>query len=187
MKHTLWSKTVSLLTASAMTAALTLPAVLPVHAENFQFITEIRLETGENAYDTLEAAGFHVMSVGLNAEVTAADQIYLGYKYNTGTPITGILISGDVGDRLELDGIVYECASHTDVDARNGGGSGCLYVTRDERAGAPLVGLDILKADAAEEEELLPIANDGAEVVRRPDGTPCDIERHSETITMYLA
>lgn len=187
MKHTLWSKTVSLLTASAMTAALTLPAVLPVHAENFQFITEIRLETGENAYDTLEAAGFHVMSVGLNAEVAAADQIYLGYKYNTGTPITGILISGDVGDRLEQDGIVYECASHTDVDAGNGGGSGCLYVTRDERAGAPLVGLDILKADAAEGEELLPIANDGAEVVRRPDGTPCDIERHSETITMYLA
>lgn len=187
MKKMLWDRTASLLTASAMTAALMLPAGVPVYAENFQFITEIRLETGENAYDTLEADGYHVMAVGLNADVAAADQICLGYRYDTGSPITNILISGDVGESLEQDGIVYECVGHTDVDAGNGGGTGCIYVTRDERAGAPLVGLDILKADAAEDQELLPIPNDGAEVVRRPDGTPCDIERSSETVTMYLA
>ena len=187
MKKMLWDRTASLLTASAMTAALMLPAGVPVYAENFQFITEIRLETGEDAYDTLESDGYHVMAVGLNADVAAADQICLGYRYDTGSPITNILISGDVGESLEQDGIVYECVGHTDVDAGNGGGTGCIYVTRDERAGAPLVGLDILKADAAEDQELLPIPNDGAEVVRRPDGTPCDIERHSETTTMYLA
>ena len=187
MKKMLWNRTASLLTASAMTAALMLPAGVPVYAENFQFITEIRLETGEDAYDTLESDGYHVMAVGLNANVAAADQICLGYRYDTGSPITNILISGDVGESLEQDGIVYECVGHTDVDAGNGGGTGCIYVTRDERAGAPLVGLDILKADAAEDQELLPIPNDGAEVVRRPDGTPCDIERSSETVTMYLA
>ena len=187
MKHTLLKRAVSLLTASGMAAALTLSAAMPADAENFLFITEITLESGENAYETLEAAGYNVMAVGLNADVDVSGQIYLGYKYNTGAPITNILISGDAGSSLEQNGILYECASHTDVDTGNGGGAGCIYVTHDERAGTPLVGLDILKADAAEEQELLPIPNDGAEVVRKPDGTPCDIEAHSETVTMYLA
>ena len=36
-------------------AALTLLHMVSVGAENIQFITEIRLETGENGYDTLDA------------------------------------------------------------------------------------------------------------------------------------
>ena len=45
----------------------------------------------------------------------------------------------------------------------------------------------MLKANVSDGEQLLPIPNDGAEVVRRPDGAPADIEPKSETVLMYLA
>ena len=178
----------AILTAAAVTAELTVPFMLPVHAENHLFITDIRLETGEDAVDKLEEEGYQVMLTGLNANSENGQQIYLGYKLNEGTPITNIILSPDVGDSLtDGAGIHYDCASHLDVDAGNGGGSGCIYFTHDMSVGAPIVGLDVLRADASENEELYAITNDGAEIVRNQNGTPADFERNSETVTIYLA
>lgn len=163
----------SVLTAAAL-MALQIPA-FPASAQNFLFITDIRLESGENAYDTLEEAGYSVMAVGLNAGVSEGSQVYLGYKTNTGAPITNILLSADVGDSFDTEqNMHYECAGHTDVDAGSGT-TGCLYVTHDAAAGTPLVGLDILRANTGNGEELSAIPNDGAEIVRRSDGTPADL------------
>ena len=126
------------------------------------------------------------MSIGLNAAAAEGSQVYLGYKTNTGAPITNILLSPDVGDSFDTDEqIHYECASHTDVDA-GAGATGCLYVTHDAAAGAPLVGLDILRANSSSGETLPAIPNDGAEIVRSTDGAPADLEAYSDDDTIYL-
>ena len=51
-----------------------------VRAENRLFITGITLAAGEDAYDSLEDAGYHVLSVGLNVSVAGEKQVYIGYK-----------------------------------------------------------------------------------------------------------
>ena len=189
MKSYRWKyRAASILTAAAVTAELTVPFMLPVRAENHLFITDIRLETGEDAVDKLEGEGYQVMLTGLNVASENGQQIYLGYKINEGAPITNIILSPETGDSLTDEaGIIYDCASHLDVDAGNGGGSGCIYFTRDTSVGAPIVSLDVLRADASEDEQLYPITNDGAEIVRNLNGTPADFERNSETVTIYLA
>lgn len=183
MKRTIASRLYAIMTAAAA-VCITVPAV-PVHAENFQFITDVRLASGENAQDELEEAGYSVMAVGLNAPLSET-QVYLGYKLNGGTPITNLLIAPDTGDTVNVGGVQYTCAAHVDVDEGIGGGAGCVYYTRDDRAGKPLVALNVLRADVEKGEELLPIPNDGAEVVRRPDGAPADLEPNSQTALMYL-
>jgi len=184
------------LAAGSAAMILTLAGILPAaaHAENFQFITDIRVEAGEDAYDELEDDGYSVRAVGLNA-ASGEGQIYLGYKINDGDPVTNVVISADVGDAFDSeDGIHYVSAGHVDTEAGNGEGGGCVYMTQDPKAGAPLVGLDILRAggstmgaDLAKKEPLLPITNDGAEIVRKTDGTPADLEVNSADTTIYLA
>ena len=185
-KQIVTKKLISVVGSLAM--MLTLAGVFPAaaHAENSRFITDIRVAAGEEAYDQLEEEGYSVRSVGLNA--TAGDgQVYIGYKINDGDPVTGIVISADVGDAFDTeDGIRYVSAGHVDADANNGEGAGCVYMTQDPKAGDPIVGLDVLRSGGAENKTLLPITNDGAEVVRRTDGTPADLEAGSDT-TIYLA
>lgn len=174
--------------AVSLTMILTLAGIIPAaaHAENFQFITDIRVATGEEAYDELEAKGYSVRAVGLNAK-SGDSQIYIGYKINDGDPVTNVVISPDVGDAFDSeDGIHYVCAGHVDADANNGEGAGCVYMTRDTKAGDPIVGLDVLRSGGAENKKLLPITNDGAEIVRRTDGVPADLEVNSDK-TIYLA
>lgn len=184
MKQRIAGRIAAFLTA-VTAAAMTVPA-FPARAENFLFISEVKLAAGEGAADSLEEAGYRVMAVGLNDSVSAEKQVYLGYKLNTGSPITNLLIAPDSGDTLTQNGVTYTCADHVDVDAGIGS-AGCVYYTKDANAGKPLVGLNVLKANVSDGEQLLPIPNDGAEVVRRPDGAPADIEPKSETVLMYLA
>ena len=75
---------------------LPLAGILPAsaHAENLRFITDIRVEAGEDAYDQLEDEGYSVRSVGLNAD-SGGGQIYIGYKINEGDPVTNVIISPD--------------------------------------------------------------------------------------------
>ncbi|MBQ6353879.1 MAG: hypothetical protein IJJ07_02885 [Lachnospiraceae bacterium] len=193
-KRVVTKKLASIAVAAAM--ILSLSGILPAaaHAESFQFITDIRIEAGEDAYQALEDDGYSVRSVGLNAN-SGDGQIYLGYKINDGDPVTNVVISADVGDAFDSeDGIHYVSAGHVDAEAGNGEGGGCVYMTQDPKAGAPLVGLDILRAggstmgaDLAKKEPLLPITNDGAEIVRKTDGTPADLEVNSADTTIYLA
>ncbi len=173
---------------AAMAVAMTLAGfkTMTVRAENFQFITDIRLAEGEKGMTKLEDDGYSVRVVGLNATSEEDNQIYVGYKYNDGDPITGVVVAADAGDSIDVDGIKYSRASKVDVDANNGGGGGCIYTTTDESAGEPLVGLDILRSGTAKNEKLLPITNDGAQIVRHTDGTPADVEVNSDT-TIYLA
>ena len=178
----------SVLLTVLILATLITTVTLPVNAANTRFITELRMEAGSDAVATLEEDGWSVMRVGLNVTPDPAAQVYLAFKQNTGAPITNVIASPDVGDTLtDSRGIVYTCVSHIDVDEGIEGSGGCLYATKDERAGAPLVGLDDVPAASATSDVLYPITNDGAEIVRTPSGAPADLENAENTGVVYLA
>lgn len=181
-------RVVSALLVVLLTTILIVSTTLPVGAANKRFITELRVEAGEEAVATLEAEGWSVTMVGLNVTSDPASQIYLAYKINTGAPITNVILSPDVGDSYtDKDGISYRCVSHVDVNEGIGGGAGCLYATYDTSVGEPLVGLDVLRDTIGEGEALYPITNDGAEIVRTQTGAPADLEVGSDTSVVYLA
>ena len=183
-KHLL-RRILSVLTAFFLAAATVIPMVVPVYAQNSRFISEVMLAAGEAAAENLEKDGWSVMMTGLNRDVSADRQVYLAYKTNTGDPITNVMIANDAGESLiDHYGISYDRASETDVDEGVGGGAGCLYYTRDKKAGTPLVGFDILRS---KEEPLYPITNDGAEIVRTAEGVPADLEMAAEKSVIYLA
>ncbi len=185
-KHYKFKRVLSVLLALLFAVMLIVPTTLPVSAANKRFITEIRVEAGEDAVDTLEADGFSVTMVGLNISSDPASQVYLGYKMNTGSPITNVILSPDVGDSCtDKDGVSYQCVSHVDVNEGIGGGAGCLYATHDSNAGAGLVGIDVLRGSDGEE-VLYPITNDGAQIVRTPEGAPADLESGGSGV-VYLA
>ena len=187
-KHCKLRRFASVLLAALFIVTLSVSAALPVSAANKRFISELRVEAGEDAIEKLEADGWSVMRVGLNVTPDLSKQVYLAFKLNTGAPVTNLIVSDDVGDTFtDSNGIVYECVSHTDVDTGFESKAGCIYATKDERAGAPLVGLDIIRGDSAEGDVLYPITNDGAEIVRTPSGTPADLENAENTGVVYIA
>ena len=179
---------VSVLLAALLVVTMFVFIAPPVSAANRRFITELRVEAGEEAAAKLEAEGWSVIMVGLNITSDPAAQVYLGYKLNTGSPLTNVIVSPDVGDSFtDENGIVYKCVSHVDVDQGIGGGAGCLYATSDTNVGAPLVGIDVLRSNSDSGKVLYPITNDGAEIVRTPNGAPADLEKGSDTDVIYLA
>lgn len=187
-KHSGSRRLTSVLLTVLILATLITPVTLPVNAANTRFITELRIEAGTDAVATLEEDGWSVMMVGLNVTPDPAAQVYLAFKQNTGAPITNVIASPDVGDTLtDSRGIVYTCVSHVDVDEGIEGSGGCLYATKDERAGAPLVGLDVIRGDSEGGDVLYPITNDGAEIVRTPSGAPADLENAENSGVVYLA
>ncbi|MBR6915291.1 MAG: hypothetical protein IKN36_02930 [Clostridia bacterium] len=186
--HSNCRRLTSFLLAVLIASSLIVPMTLPVSAANRRFITELRVAAGEDAVATLEADGWSVMMVGLNVTSDPAAQVYLAFKQNTGAPITNVIVSPDVGDTCtDSKGFIYNCVSHVDVDTGIEGSAGCIYATTDERAGAPLVGLDVLRGDSATSDVLYPITNDGAEIVRTPSGAPADLENTGTTGVVYLA
>lgn len=178
----------SVLLAVLLAVTMFVVTAPPVSAANRRFITELRVAAGEDAVNNLEAEGWSVTMVGLNVTSEPAQQVYLAYKMNTGSPITNVIVSPNVGNSYtDANGIVYHRVSNVDVDEGIGGGAGCLYATRDEHIGAPLVGIDVLRGSRETGEVLYPITNDGAEIVRTPNGEPADIEKASSTDVIYLA
>ena len=188
MKQYKYKRIVSALLAAFLMSLLIVPMTPHASAADRRFITELRVEAGEDAVNKLEKDGWSVTMVGLNVTADSENQVYLAYKFNTGSPITNVIVSSDVGDTYtDKDGISYKCVSHVDVDKGIGGGAGCLYATSDKRAGKPLVGLDVLRGNSKDENVMYPITNDGAEIVRTSKGTPADLERASKTDVVYLA
>ena len=185
--HFKFRRVVSVFLAALFAITLLVPTAVPVSAANRRFITELRVAAGAEAVDALEADGWSVMMVGLNVTADPAAQVYLAYKMNTGSPVTNVILSPDVGNSFtDANGIVYTCVSHVDVDEGIEGSAGCLYATHDERAGAPLVGLDVMRGSAENDKVLYTISNDGAEIVRTRDGKPADLENANAKGVVYL-
>lgn len=185
--YSIFRRFVSVFLAALLSTTLFVPTAVQVNAANRRFITELRVAAGAQAVDELEADGWSVMMVGLNVTSDPAAQVYLAYKMNTGAPVTNVILSPDVGDSFtDANGIVYTCVSHVDVDEGIEGSAGCLYATHDERAGAPLVGLDVMRGSTEGDKVLYTISNDGADIVRTKNGTPADLENEASKGVVYL-
>ena len=185
--HFKFRRFVSVFLAALLSMTLFVPAAVQVNAANRRFITELRVAAGAQAVDALEADGWSVMMVGLNVTSDPATQVYLAYKMNTGSPVTNVILSPDVGDSFtDANGIVYTCVSHVDVDEGIEGSAGCLYATHDERAGTPLVGLDVLRGSTEDDKVLYTVSNDGAQIVRTREGKPADLENANAKGVVYL-
>ena len=184
-KHTSWKPLVFIMILALAAGSYAAPAK-KVRAENFLFVTDISLAFGTEGLESLEDRGYSVMSMGLNYAAEEEKQVWLGYKVNEGEPVTDVIIRPESGDAIEVNGMHYVCAGHVDVEQGQGAG-GVVYFTRDKKAGAALVALDILRADASAGEELLSIPNDGSELVRNADNAPADLEPSNANITMHLA
>ena len=117
MKQLKLKRVISVFLALLFAVMLLVPTTLPASAANRRFITELRVEAGEEAVAALEEDGWSVTMVGLNVTADPASQVYLAYKMNTGSPITNVIVSPDVGDSLtDKNGVVYNCVSHVDVN-----------------------------------------------------------------------
>ena len=185
--HFKFRRFVSVFLAALLSMTLSVLTAVQVNAANRRFITELRVAAGAQAADALEADGWSVMMVGLNVTSDPAAQVYLAYKMNTGSPVTNVILSPDVGDSFtDANGIVYTCVSHVDVDEGIEGSAGCLYATHDERAGAPLVGLDVLRGSTEDDKVLYTVSNDGAQIVRTREGKPADLENANAKGVVYL-
>ena len=100
-------RVVCILLVALLTVTLTLPMTLTVSAANRRFITEIRVEAGADAIETMEADGWSVLRVGLNVTPNPSNQVYLAFKTNTGAPITNVMVLPDSGDSYtDKNGIV---------------------------------------------------------------------------------
>ena len=178
-------RVLSVLICAVLLAGSVLPLAMPAHAENTVFITDIELAFGSAEADKLEASGWSVMMVGLNVTPNTEKQVYIAYKTDGGSPVTNVLLAKDFGSSLKgKDGCSYTRAGDTDVDAGIGGGTGCLYFTREKAAGEPLVALQVLRSTS---KALYTITNDGAELVKTASGVPADFERENKKAVLYLA
>ena len=123
MKPIKLKRIVSVLLVILSAAMMIVPTTLSVSAANKRFITELRVEAGENAVAKLEKDGWSVIMVGLNVTGDPASQVYLAYKTNTGSPITGVVVASGGGSCKDKDGISYNRVSDVDVDTGLGGGA----------------------------------------------------------------
>ena len=178
-------RVLSVLICAVLLAGSVLPLAMPAHAENTVFITDIELAFGSAEADKLEASGWSVMMVGLNVTSNTDKQVYIAYKTDGGSPITNLILANDAGNSVKgKDGCTYTRAGQTDVDEGIGGGTGCVYFTRDKNAGEPLVALQVLRSTS---KALYTITNDGAELVKTASGIPADLESANKKAVLYLA
>lgn len=178
-------RVLSVLICAVLLAGSVLPLAMPAHAENTVFITDIELAFGSAEADKLEASGWSVMMVGLNVTSNTDKQVYIAYKTDGSSPITNLILANDAGNSVKgKDGCTYTRAGQTDVDEGIGGGTGCVYFTRDKNAGEPLVALQVLRSTS---KALYTITNDGAELVKTASGVPADFERANKKAVLYLA
>lgn len=178
-------RVLSALMCAVIMAGMLISFAVFSHAQNTVFITDIKLAYGSDEADKLELSGWSVMMVGLNVSSNTDKQVYIAYKTDGSSPVTNVLLAKDSGSSLKgKDGCSYTRAGDTDVDAGIGGGTGCLYFTREKSAGEPLVALQVLRSTS---KALYTITNDGAELVKTASGIPADLESANKKAVLYLA
>ena len=170
--------------AAIQTAAVVSMTALPASAQP-SYITGLFAAAGDKALESIEENGYSPILTGLNMGSTGGEQVYIGYTKDGSDPITDVRLMADCGDSTVIDGISYSCAAHVDLDAGKESSAGCLYITHDPQAGTPIVALDIRRAVVADEGVLMPIANDGSEVVCDENHYPRSAE-NDETAMIYL-
>ena len=151
-----------------------------------QYISDIILQTGDNAEDRLIEKGYSVMYPALING--AGEKIRIGYKMteNSGDGITDIIVETkkeNVKKKFGKKTVKYQPVPGGSLGV--GGKSGkpdktCyIHCTKDGQAGSLLTALHFLSSDTGGVDgfnELLPLANNGTVPVKNSDGTAAAVQ-----------
>ena len=145
-------------------------------------ISELGIQSGENAAEALEAEGFTVIYQNLNP---SGERIYLGYKLGE-KPVTGLTVSSEYKTSLSVDGIAYSPVSALNLNEGTDGSPVYLYVTREVKAGSGIAALNFVKDNKDPGANLLENFGDGSVPVMTADGRLADFDEGIEERSLYL-
>lgn len=146
-------------------------------------ISQIKIESGDDAAEKLEASGFTVMVQNLNP--LSGERMYLGYKLGE-TAITDLIVSSEFKSNISVNSVNYSSVSPLNLNKGTGGRPVYLYSTTDEKAGSGIVSLTYLKDNKDGRANLLDVFGDGSVPVRTVDGNAADFDEGINERDLFL-
>lgn len=132
-----------------------------VSAADGDSVSDLALAQGEEGVKTLEDNGYTVMGRPLTGDYR------LGYKKG-GSAVTGLVVSYDNSDTVNVNGIVYQRVGSL-------GETGNLYLTRDASAGAAVLSFGLQSSEEYADKPFYALRNDGTVPMLRDSGEPCNL------------
>lgn len=158
-------------------------SVITAYADDRLCISQIKAESGDNAAEKLEGAGYTVLYQNLNP--SDGERIYLGYKLGK-TAVTGLVVSSEYKSSLSVDSVSYLPVSSLNLNQGTDGSPVYLYSTTDAKAGSGIVSLAFAKDDKDKKTDLLESINDGSVPVRTATGKAADFDEGISERDLYL-
>ena len=154
-----------------------------VYAADKLCISQIAVESGNDAAEKLENGGYTVIYQNLNP--SGGDRIYFGYKLGTKS-ITGLAVSSELKKSVSIDSVIYSPVSSLNLNQGTKGSPVYLYGTTDSKAGGGIVSLNFVRDSRDGSVNLLDKCGDGSVIVRTEDGRAADFDEGIEKRDLYL-
>lgn len=146
-------------------------------------ISQLKIESGDDAAEKLEANGYTVIFQNLNP--SSGERMYLGYKLGE-TAITNLIVSSELKSSFSVNSVSYRSVSSLNLNQGTGGKPVYLYSTTDAKAGSGIVSLTYLKDDKDGRAKLLEKFGDGSVPVRTVDGNAADFDEGIDGRDLFL-
>ena len=146
-------------------------------------ISQLKIESGDDAAEKLEANGYTVMFQNLNP--SSGDRMYLGYKLGE-TAITDLIVSSELKSSISVNSVSYRSVSSLNLNQGTDGKPVYLYSTTDAKAGSGIVSLTYLKDNKDGSARLLEKFGDGSVPVRTVDGNAADFDEGIDERDLFL-
>ena len=146
-------------------------------------ISQLKIESGDDAAEKLEASGYTVMFQNLNP--SSGERMYIGYKLGE-TAITDLIVSSELKSSISLNSVSYRSVSSLNLNQGTGGKPVYLYSTTDAKAGSGIVSLTYLKDNKDGSAKLLEKFGDGSVPVRTVDGNAADFDEGVDGRDLFL-
>lgn len=146
-------------------------------------ISQIKIESGDNAAEKLESEGYTVLFQNLNP--SGGERMYLGYKLGT-KAITGLIVSSEYKTSVSVNSVNYAPVSSLNLNQGTNGKPVYLYATADPKAGSGIVSLNYVKDNRDGSVNLLEKFGDGSVPVRTADGRAADFDEGIDRRDLYF-
>lgn len=146
-------------------------------------ISQLKIESGDDAAEKLEANGYTVIFQNLNP--SSGERMYLGYKLGE-TAITDLIVSSELKSSVSVNSVSYRSVSSLNLNQGTDGRPVYLYSTTDAKAGSGIVSLTYLKDNKDGSAKLLEKFGDGSVPVRTVDGNAADFDEGIDERDLFL-
>lgn len=162
---------------------ISLMSGMTASAAEQMYISQLKIESGDDAAEKLEANGYTVMFQNLNP--SSGERIYLGYRLGK-TAITNLIVSAELKSSVSVNSVTYHSVSSLNLNQGTGGRPVYLYSTTDAKAGSGIVSLTYLKDNKDGSAKLLEKFGDGSVPVRTVDGNAADFDEGIDGRDLFL-